>query len=212
MRIGIFDTGKGGEIIAEQYARALPSVSIVSIIDKKHSPYGNRTAEEITQLTASAIGPYIDQLDGVVIACNTATAHAIDALRETYPDIPILGFEPMLKPVAQSTHSKHICVLATPATLASQRYQRLRYTYGRTLTIDEPDTREWARHIDAGESDAISLEQVSASVNSGADTVLLACTHYLALRPALLSLVGAHASIVEPSDAVLAQLRRVLSL
>ncbi|QJU07314.1 hypothetical protein FBF29_01180 [Candidatus Saccharibacteria bacterium oral taxon 488] len=197
MKIGIFDTGTGGKLVAKRLKKLLPQHSYITAIDREHAPYGNRSPEEIITLTDAAIQPLLS-CDIIVIACNTATTNAIGSLRQRYPDVCFIGFEPMIKSAVILTKSHHITMLATNATKHSQRLRALISEYAAGIHIDTPDTRTWARMIDQGLTDDIALGEVATSVAHGSDIIILGCTHYLALEKRL-SHQFPHCLIIEPT-------------
>ena len=176
MKIGIFDTGTGGELVAKRLKELLPQHSYIMAIDREHAPYGNRSPEEIIALTNAAIQPLLS-CDIIILACNTATTNALKQLQQLYPDVRFIGFEPMIKSAAASTRSHRITLLATNATKQSQRLRTLISDYASDIRIDAPDTRAWARMIDQGLAGDIALDEVLASVAGGSDVIILGCTH-----------------------------------
>ena len=197
MKIGIFDTGTGGELVAKRLKKLLPQHSYITAIDREHAPYGNRSPEDIITLTDAAIQPILS-CDIIVIACNTATTNAISSLRQRYTDVCFMGFEPMIKSAVILTKSHHITMLATNATKQSQRLRTLISEYATGVRIDTPDTRAWAQMIDQGLADDIVFDEVSASVADGSDVIVLGCTHYLALKRRLQRLFP-QCRILEPT-------------
>ena len=197
MKIGIFDTGTGGKLVAKRLKKLLPQHTYTTVIDRKHAPYGNRSSEEIITLTDTAIQPLLS-CSIIILACNTATTIAIQPLRQRYPDVRFIGFEPMIKPAATLTKSRHITLLATNATKHSQRLRALISEYATGVRIDTPDTRAWAQMIDQGLADDIVLDEVSVSVADGSDVIVLGCTHYLALKMRLQRLFP-QCRILEPT-------------
>lgn len=200
MKIGIFDTGTGGELVAKRLKKLLPQHSYITAIDREHAPYGNRSPEEIIMLTDAAIQPLLS-CDIIVLACNTATAISIKPLRQHYPSVHFVGFEPMVKPAAALTKSRHITLLATNATKHSQRLRALISEYATGVRIDTPDTRAWAQMIDQGLADDIVPDEVSASVADGSDVIVLGCTHYLAIKRRLQRLFP-QCRILEPTTII----------
>ncbi len=200
MKIGIFDTGTGGELVAKRLKKLLPQHTYTTVIDRKHAPYGNRSSEEIITLTDTAIQPLLS-CSIIILACNTATTIAIQPLRQRYPDVRFIGFEPMIKPAATLTKSRHITLLATNATKHSQRLRALISEYATGVRIDTPDTRAWAQMIDQGLADDIVLDEVSASVADGSDVIVLGCTHYLAIKRRLQRLFP-QCRILEPTTII----------
>lgn len=200
MHIGIFDTGAGGRLVGEQLRRLLPHHNYTVVNDLAHAPYGDRPENEIIALTNAAIQPLLG-CDKIVLACNTATAAAIDTLRQRYPHLPFIGFEPMIKPAARLTRTGRVTLLATAATKRSRRLKKLIDEHGAGLIIDTPDTTNWAKRIDQGHPETISLEEVAASVAQGSDVIILGCTHYLALKDRL-EQEFPYCTIIEPSAAI----------
>ena len=209
MKIGVFDSGRGGEFIADGLRKNLPEHEFIVVNDREHVPYGSREDAEIIELTTNAIQPLIEaQCPIIVIACNTATMAAITALRERFPAIRFIGIEPMVKPAADISRARHVTVLATPLTLKSERYQHLLHEYADGLVIDQPNAAGWAATIERGEADTISFEEVAESVISGSDILILACTHYITLKERLmLTFPGVH--VLEPTEAIARQVTRL---
>ena len=204
MKIGVFDSGIGGQAVAKRLKELLPDADIICIDDHQHVPYGSRPAEEIIQLANVAMKPLIDaECDAIVIACNTVTTVAIEHLRGAYPDMNFVGLEPMVKPAAAQTKSGKIAVLATPATLASPSYDSLKKTWAEGVTIFEPDTTRWAAFIEAGKADEVPIEDtIFHLVAQHVDVIVLACTHYHWLKERAETAAGVRAIVLEPSDAI----------
>ena len=208
MRIGIFDSGIGGEAIARDLARAFSDSTIMTVNDRKNVPYGSRKAEEIIRLTNTAIQPLLlGNYDYIVIACNTATAVAIEWLRATYPSQVFIGLEPMVKPAALLTHSKVVAICATPATLASDRYNDLKKEY-LDITCIEPDCASWATMIeDSQVHESYIRQEIESSIAQGADVIVLACTHYHWIRELIETIVRDRAIVIDPSQAIVDRIR-----
>lgn len=200
MHIGIFDTGTGGRLVGERLRHLLPHHTYTVVNDLTHAPYGDRPEEEIITLTHAAIQPLLS-CDIIILACNTATTVAIDTLRQRYPQLTFIGFEPMIKPASRLTRTGRVTLLATAATKRSQRLQKLIDQYGAGLIIDTPDTIGWAKHIDQDHPEMIALDGVAASVARGSDIIILGCTHYLALTKRL-NRAFPRCTILEPSKAI----------
>ena len=123
--IGVFDSGAGGLSIVAAIRAVLPAQSIVYYADTAYAPYGPRSDAEIIERTRACCARLLEEpLAALVVACNTATANAIDGLR-SWVHIPVVGVEPGLKPAARLTRKGVVGVLATRATLASRRYAEL---------------------------------------------------------------------------------------
>jgi len=207
----VFDSGIGGEAVAEALRKTFPDAEVHTVNDRANIPYGNKPPERIIQLTETAIHPLLaGRCDVIVIACNTATATAIDALRQKYPAQKFIGIEPMIKTAAALTKTKTIAVCATPATLASARYKKLVQNFGAGLNIIEPDCGDWAALI---ENDTINRAHIQKTIDAvcerGADVIVLGCTHYHWIKELIAEQAHARARVIEPSEAIG---RRVQSL
>ena len=212
MKLGIFDSGIGGEAVAESLRIAFPTADITTVNDREHVPYGDRTLEDIARLTDAAIQPLLASgCDVIVIACNSATAAAIETLRATYPEQLFIGLEPMIKPAAAMTRTGTVAVCATPATLSSDRYQHLKETFAAEITVLEPDCSGWSRMI---EDNAVNEDHVEETIESvcaaGADVIVLACTHYHWIRGAIEKTAAGRATVIDPSDAIADRVRSLL--
>lgn len=211
MRIGVFDSGAGGAAVATTLSDLIPHAEVSTASDPEHVPYGSRTDAEVLKYTNLAIQPLLRAgCDVIVLACNTATAAAVEQLRQNYPQTPFVGLEPMVKPASAMTQTKSIAVCATPATLRSFRYRRLKETWGSGVNILEPDCTDWAAAIERGEPEAVDLEPLKQLVlQNDADVVVLGCTHYHWIKQRVEQAAGPGVTVLEPTDAIAAQIRRV---
>jgi len=213
MKIGVFDSGIGGQAVADRLSELLLEADIICVNDHQHVPYGIRTADEIISLTIAAVQPLIQaHCDAIVIACNTATTVAISQLRIAYPDTNFIGIEPMIKPASELTRSKTIAVLATSATLASTQYGDLKTTWAKGIAVIEPDCASWAALIESGQADQVPIEEtVNDAITNGADVIVLACTHYHWLKERAEDAAASRATVLEPSDAISNRILTILS-
>ena len=204
MKLGVFDSGIGGETVAAALQDTFPTANIIVVNDKSNVPYGDKSTDQVIHLTEAAIQPLLSaSCDVIVLACNTATAAAIETLRSRYPSQKFIGIEPMIKTAAQLTKSTTIGVCATPATLASQRYKQLVETFGAHLNIIEPDCSEWAYLIENNQLNRSHVEQtITELCKRGADVIVLGCTHYHWIKDLIAELAAGHAEVIEPSEAI----------
>lgn len=212
MKLGIFDSGVGGEAVAAALQDEFPMAEITVVNDRKNVPYGDKTPEEVISLTNAAIQPLLDaHCDVIVLACNTATALAISTLRERYPDQKFIGIEPMIKTAASLTKTNVIAACATPATLKSKRYEELVKKYGAHLSIIEPDCSSWAYMIEHNQVNEQEIKQIieDACLQS-ADVIVLGCTHYHWIKDLIIKLVQERAQVIEPSEAIGRRVRELL--
>lgn len=214
MRIGIFDSGIGGEAIAKALRQDFPEASFQVVNDRAHLPYGEKSPKELIELTNRAIQPLLtSDCDVIVIACNSATTAAIGWLRKHYPTQLFIGIEPMIKPATELTKSGVITVCATPATLASESYARLIENYATNCTVLEPDCREWAQMI---EENSMNEQHIADMVNEvkakDTDVIVLGCTHYHWIKEEIVAHAGPDIVVLEPSKAIGRRIRSLLGL
>ncbi|WP_102817965.1 glutamate racemase [Burkholderia ubonensis] len=213
--VGVFDSGLGGLSVLRAVRAQLPGESFVYVADSRNAPYGPRDEAFITERTL-AIGEWLarEGAKALVVACNTATAQSIAAIRERLA-IPLVGVEPGIKPAAALSASGIAGVLATQSTLASARFQALldRYGAGRRF-ICQPG-HGLVEAVERGDTNSPALRALldgylQPMLDAGADTLVLGCTHYPFFTETIRDLVGDRLTIVDTSDAIARQLARVL--
>ena len=215
--IGIFDSGVGGLSVLRHVRAMLPAEDIVYVADQAHVPYGPRPASEIHGY-AEGITSFLRDEGArlVVVACNTATAAALDELRATFPDFPFVGMEPAVKPGAARTRSGRVGVLATAGTFESQRYAMLMARFARGVTLLESPCEGLVPLIEAGRLEAPETELLlrrclRPMLAAGVDTIVLGCTHYPFVLPLIRQIVGAGVHVIDPAPAVARQVLRLLA-
>ncbi len=212
MHIGVFDSGIGGKSVANALANAFTHARIDYVHDAEHMPYGSQTAADVRRFTEKAIQPLLG-CDVIVIACNTATAAAIEYLREAHKDQLFIGLEPMIKPAVARTKTGVITVCATPATLASERYKNLKKRFAQHTHVVEPDCREWAYMIEHNKIDDQKIsDMVVMSREQNSDVIVLACTHYHWIRDRIEELAGPEITVLDPSQAIANRVAEVLKV
>lgn len=214
MKLGVFDSGIGGEAVAAALRRTFPDAEILTVNDRQNVPYGEKTKGAVVVLTEAAIQPLLAAAcDIIILACNTATTAAIATLRAHYPDQKFIGIEPMIKPAAALTKSGTIAVCATRATLDSKRYAELVERYGKDLKIIEPDCSQWAYWIEHNQLNHAHVKQIVDYVCSmGADVIVLGCTHYHWIKDDIIALANGRAAVLEPSEAIGRRVEQLLQL
>ncbi|MEJ2899895.1 glutamate racemase [Acinetobacter sp. NS-4] len=217
--IGIFDSGIGGLSIAQEIARHLPKERIVYYADTAHVPYGPRKDQEIRELTAHAIEwLYRQGCKVAVVACNTASAFSLDYLRDHYGEnFPIIGLVPALKPAVLQTKSKTVAVLATPATFRGQLIKDViqRFALPANVTVIPVTCLDLVPFVESGaqmsEPCLTTLKEIlQPVVDQGADYLVLGCTHYPFLKPAIQSIFGHKLTLIDSGLAVARQTARIL--
>ncbi len=213
--IGLFDSGVGGLSVWREIVRQLPTESTLYVADSAHVPYGNRSGVEVMAFCEGLCRFLIDQgCKAVVVACNTASAVALEALRERYPTVPILGLEPAVKPAISLSRNKVVGVMATPATFQGRLF---RATVGRCATgvrLVEQVCLGLADCVESGAAEE-ELERLLRSfldpmLTADADTIVLGCTHYPFVIETIRRLAGPERRVIDPAPAVAAHLARVL--
>jgi glutamate racemase len=215
--IGVFDSGIGGLSILKCLREALPLESFVYFADSAYNPYGDKPDAEVIARSFTVTEELIAKhhIKALVVACNTATAAAIHLLRARYPELPLVGIEPALKPAAALTKTKRIAVLATRGTLASAKFLALKTSlevqseFACVPCIGLANLIECYAVDTATEGD---IKQACAGFLAQAgefDTLVLGCTHYALIEPIFRSLVGANVTIVDNGEAVA---KRLVSL
>lgn len=214
--IGVFDSGVGGLSVLREIRAALPAENLLYVADSGAAPYGERTPAFI-QARASAIVEFFleHRVKAIVVACNTATAVAIRALRSSYP-VPMVAIEPAVKPAAALTRSGVIGILATSQTLASDNFSRLAETHGQGARILTQACPGWVEQVEKGElNNELTQRLVAGDVEpllaQQADTLVLGCTHFPFLAPLIRKVAGDAVAIIDPAQAVARELRRRLA-
>ena len=215
MPIAVFDSGVGGISVLKHIYALLPNEQLLYVADSKYAPYGNKTPEEI-QSRCFAIADFLiaKNAKALVVACNTATAAAIDDLRSKYI-IPIIGMEPAVKPAAEASRNGVIGVLATTGTLKSAQFAGLLESYGRKVKVVTQACVGLVECVERGELNAnhtkMLIQQYCAPLLAeGADTIVLGCTHYPFVRQLIEQVVGSNVALIDTGAAVAKQLRRQL--
>jgi glutamate racemase len=214
--IGVFDSGVGGLSVLRALVVALPDEDYIYVADSAHCPYGARSAEEIRTLSLG-IGRYLADEGArlIVVACNTASAAALSALREDLAPMPIVGMVPAVKPAAARTQSGVVGVLATPATFGGALYADVVEHHAHGVRVLSQACHGLVERIEAGDLEgpetlALLRGYAEPLLAAGADTLVLGCTHYPFVIPALRRIVGEGVAILEPSEAIARQTARVL--
>lgn len=219
--IGLFDSGVGGLSVYQHLAQQLPTERYVYYADTLHVPYGNRNSEDIKALTLVAVEWLYQQgCKLIVIACNSASAHALDAVRCRYPQLPIVGLVPALKPAVLTSKSSHVAVLATQATLNGTLLNNVitdvALPNGTLVTkYFDPQLVPW---VEAGmpedcETAQRLRQQVKVFAQNGVDQLVLGCTHYPFFKPFLLREIIARQlpmRVVDSGQAIAERVKQLL--
>jgi glutamate racemase len=218
-RVGVFDSGLGGLTVVQSLLKELKNAEIFYLADTLHAPYGTKTKAQILQFSLDIAEYFLKHhdIDALIVACNTATSAAIEALREKYPALIIIGAEPGIKPAIEMSVSGKIGVLATPATLEGEKYQQLanRLSNQKSVTLFEQECPGLVEQIEQGETHTVKTMEMlegwlSPMRKEGVDTIVLGCTHYPLVADAIREVMHNTAlCLVETSGAIS---RRVIEL
>jgi glutamate racemase len=215
--IGVFDSGVGGLSVLREIRARLPQESLLYLADSGHVPYGEKSPEFIRQRCRTIAAFLLEQgAKALVLACNTATAAGVAELRELYPQLPLVGMEPAVKPAAQATRSGVVGVLATTGTLKSAKFAALLDRFASDVRVITQPCPGLVECIEAGELDtpatrALLRGFVQPLIEQGCDTLILGCTHYPFVKPLLIEMLPGTVTLVDTGAAVARHLETVLA-
>lgn len=211
----MFDSGVGGLSILEAVHERLPGVSIRYVADSAYAPYGERSEAEILDRSERITRHLLQQGAAlVVVACNTATAVGIDALRSAHPGIPFVGVEPGVRPAVAASRLRHVAIMATSATLRSARFAALLQRESAGCRIHLQACTGLAGAIERGRRadprlQALIAHHAGQVRAAGVDVVALGCTHYPFVRPEIEQVLGTQVRVIDTAQAVAAQVERL---
>ena len=218
--IGVFDSGIGGLSVLKALRAQMPHESFVYVADSGYAPYGEKTEAFVIERSRSITQGLIEQhgIKALVVACNTATAAAVKLLRTEFPDLPLVGVEPALKPAVAFSKTRRIGVLATRGTLQSAKFAALHASLapqaefilqpcdGLAAAIEREDN---AKIRALCEAYTPALGQFGTQ-NGQIDTLVLGCTHYPFINSELRALTGADVQFIDTGEPVARQTQRLL--
>lgn len=213
--IGIFDSGIGGTSIFKEIHALLPNENSIYLADSKHAPYGNKSKQEIIELSIKNTEYLLSKnCKLIVVACNTATTNAISHLRSKYI-VPFIGIEPAIKPAALNTKTKAIGILATKGTLSSELFHQTTDLYSNGIKVIEQIGEGIVPLIEEGkatsnEMKALLVDYLKPMIDADIDYLVLGCTHYPYLMPLLLEMLPKHVKIIDSGLAVAKQTKTIL--
>jgi glutamate racemase len=214
--IGIFDSGIGGISILEAIRNQMPEESVLYFGDQGHIPYGPRPMEQIRNFSEAITKFLLEQgAKLIVVACNTASAAALQHLRHRFPDVKFVGMEPAVKPAAEWTQTGKVGVLATPATFQGALYASVVERFATGVTLFQNTCPGLVQQIEQGnlngeETRRILQDALLPMVEKNIDTVVLGCTHYPFVIPLIQQIVGEGVRVIDPAPAVAKQTERLL--
>lgn len=218
MKIGIFDSGVGGITVLKEALRQLPQIEYVYYSDNLHVPYGTKSKEEVLGYVGEVIEVLLnEQVDAIVIACNTATSIAANILREKYKNIPIIGMEPAVKLALDQTEGGRVLVTATPLTLKEEKYRRLVDKVDEHERVDSLALPELVQYAENFEFDKEILKAYFKSKLKDYDltkysAIVLGCTHFVYFKDILRDILPAHIGIYDGNEGTVRHLKELLKL
>ncbi len=215
--IGLFDSGVGGLSVWREIARQLPHEDTLYFADQMHIPYGSRPPQQIRHFSEAITRFLIERgCKAIVVACNTASAAALKHLRETFPHVPFVGMEPAVKPAAETTQTRVVGVLATPATFQGALFASVVERFANGVQLVNQVCPGLVEQVEAGKLDTLDTEALLRGflrpiLEANADTVVLACTHYPFVVESIRRIAGPGVNVIDPSPAIARQVGRVLA-
>lgn len=219
--IGVFDSGVGGLSVLRALHHGLPHENWVYYADSAHAPYGEKSEAFVVDRTLSITQHLRERhaIKAVVVACNTATAAAIAELRLCWPDFPIVGIEPGLKPAVVASLTHRIGVMATRRTIESDKFRRLLASLEGQAQFEVQPCDGLAHAIETGnqsKTEALISQYTGAmghfgSENNAIDTLVLGCTHYPLVAQSIQRCVGDSVGLIDPGEGIARQLHRLLA-
>ena len=216
--IGVFDSGVGGISVLRELISLMPNENFIYFGDSANAPYGTRTYDQVYSLTENTVHRLLAQnCKCLVIACNTITAAAVSLLRREYPDIPIIGIEPAIKPAIEAKPGGNILILATSVTLREEKFLRLLAEFEDKASITTIPCPGIVEFVERGELDSPALTThlkylLKDALNPPPDAVVLGCTHYPFVRNAIACITGSQAFIVDGGNGTARETRHQLIL
>lgn len=215
--IGIFDSGVGGLTVWREVVRQFPHESTVYFADQSHVPYGMHSLEEVRGYAAHITRFLLDRgAKPIIVACNAASGAALHYLRAKFPKVPFIGMEPAIKPAVEQTRTGAIGVIVAPVTLQGDLFQNLAARFAADATLHAQGCPDLVEAIEAGaldtpETETLLRQYLAPLLAAGIDQLVLGCTHYPFLSPAIQRITGPNVTLIDPAPAVVRQMGRVLT-
>ncbi|MFH2039061.1 MAG: glutamate racemase [Chloroflexota bacterium] len=214
--IGIFDSGVGGLSVLKAIRQELPQESILYLADQIHVPYGKRSLAEV-RLFSTAITQFLLDMGAklIVVACNTASAAALNYLRITFPKISFVGMEPAVKPAAEISLTRRVGVIATSATFQGALYSSVVERFAQDVILFQQTCPGLVEQIEAGHLDSQKTRDILENallpmIEKGIDTIVLGCTHYPFVISLIKDITGDGIRVIDPAPAVARQVNKML--
>ncbi len=213
--IAVFDSGMGGISVLKEMCRVMPQEDFLYFGDSKHAPYGTKSTEEVRRLTIDCVRELLEQWQAkaIAVACNTATSAAVRILRKMYPQVPLVGVEPAIKPAVLACERPRVLVMATPVTLKEEKFKRLESLYDTQAAIYPlpcPGLMEFVEQgiLDGKELDEYLQNRITPHLDKDLTGIVLGCTHYPFVRRKIQAIAGPSVEIFDGSTGTAKELRR----
>lgn len=214
--IGVFDSGVGGLTVAREIMRQIPNEKLVYFGDTARVPYGNKSKDTVTRYSQQIVRFLKTQdIKAIVVACNTASAYALDTI-EAELDIPVIGVvKPGAKAATQATKNGKVGVIATPGTISSQIYTDYIRGINPDINVIGKACPLFVPLVEEGllqdpVTDEIAMRYLSELIDLDIDTLILGCTHYPLIRSTIGKIMGEHVTLVNPAYETARELKELL--
>lgn len=214
--IAVFDSGVGGISVLRHLRRLMPGERYLYFGDSANAPYGIRTTREVRALTLAAAEKLVTEnsIKALVIACNTATAAAVEQVRQTYPELIVIGIEPALKVAADHFPGGRVGVMATEVTLREEKFDHLLHRFDEECAVAKIPAPGLVELVEAGQADSPAAEALLRRVLSPyigrLDALVLGCTHYPFAARAISGILGGHVTLLDGGEGTARETRRRL--
>lgn len=214
--IGFLDSGVGGLSVLREAIKIMPNENYIYFGDSKNAPYGVKPTKVIRDLTFNVVDFLIEKgIKGLVVACNTATSAAVSELRRVYPDIPLVGIEPAIKPAVELNRSGKILIMATPMTIKQEKFNLLLNKYKEKAEIVPIPCAGLMEFIEDGilsgeELEEYLEEKLSIYDKSEISSIVLGCTHYPFVKDVIAKIVGSNVIIMDGGEGTAREIKRRL--
>lgn len=216
MKIGVFDSGIGGLTVLDEIKKLLPNEQYIYVADRFHVPYGTKSKEAVHGYVET-VAEFLDSkgVDAMVVACNTATSISVRKLRSHY-EFPVIGMEPAVKPAINLSVEGKIMVMATPLTLAEEKYHNLIKKYDAKTQVVSQEMARLVDYAEAADYESLEVEayirnQLSSYDLEDFDAIVLGCTHFIYFKALLRGLVPKHIQIIDGNLGTAKHLKHVMA-
>lgn len=215
--IAVFDSGVGGISVLRELVALLPNERFLYYGDSANAPYGTKTTEQVRRLTLEAAKQILCKpAKALVVACNTATAAAIETLRQEYPHLIVIGIEPALKLAVDRFPGKRIGVMATEVTLREEKFDALLHRFDDVPPVCKISAPGLVELVEAGKVESEEAEALLSAIltpyKGKIDVLVLGCTHYPFAKAAITRVLGEDVVLLDGGEGTARETKRRLEL